>query len=453
MEDKRYNEWIKPGIYNGLQKISIPLFGILSTAFLAHEVLPKSDMAVWVLFLTITAFVEIFRAGIVRTALIKFMNYGEVTQQKQVLSSAFILNVFISTVAIIILVLGGNNIAEFLKVPQLQDMLLLFSGTIIILIFFSHFEWIMYGKLRFRELYFCYMIRQGSTLLGIVIAYFLLGSVSLNLLVILYSLGVLLGGISGYYMTKDLFNHRLYLSMMWIKRLFSFGKYVFGTNVSALGFRNADQFMLSNITANRSMVASQGISMRVINIADIPSQVIGDLLFPRSSNPLLNDHPDQIKSFYEKAVGASLSFVLPFIVFALLFPKLIIMILAGKEYYDAIPYLRLVSFAALFLAFLKQWGVIIDSTGRPQVNFLLNLLLALVQIGLCYFFISRFQLLGAAYALLITHLVGFIITQIILYNYFKINFINCFKYALRFYPELFKLGKRFLNIHPKSVNN
>lgn len=453
MEDKRYKEWIKPGIYNGLQKISIPLFGILSTAFLAHEVLPKSDMGVWTLFLTITAFVEMFRAGVVRTALIRFMNYGGVSEQKQILSSAFLLNIFISLLAIVILFFGSDLLAHFLKADRLEGMLLFFLITIVILIFFSHFEWIMYGKLRFRELYITYMIRQGTTLLGIIIAYFLLGSVSLVLLVMIYTLGALLGTVCGYFMTRDLFNHRIYFSKIWIKKLFGFGKYVFGTNVSALGFRNADQFMLSNITGDKTMVASQGISMRIINIADIPSQVIGDLLFPRSSNPALDNQPQQIKIFYEKAVGASLSFVLPFIIFALVAPKFIIWILAGQDYYDAIPYLRLISFTALFLSFLKQWGVIIDSTGRPQVNFLLNLLLAIVQIGLCYIFINKFQLLGAAYALLTTHLIGFIITQIILYRYFKISFINCFKYAFAFYPELFQLAKRFLNIHPKPKIN
>lgn len=439
MEDKKYKEWVKPGIYNGLQRISIPLFGVLSTALLAHKALTKVDMGVWVNFLAVTSFIELFRSGIVRTSLIKYINYSDRSEHGSVMSAAFFLNVVVSIIAGLILYFSADSVQSFLRSPGLEFMLHFFILTLIILVFFSHIEWLMYGHSMFRSLFITYVVRQGSTLIAILAYYLFMGKISLPILVFIYTGGIFLGLITAFILTRSLFELKLKLKGSWVLRLWNFGKYVFGSNMGTLIFRNADQFLLSNITANPGIVASQNISVRIINIADIPSQVIADVLFPKSSNPELLNRPERIKYFYEKAVGASLSVIIPFILFIVFFPKLIILILAGRAYFDAVPYLRLISVAALFLAFLKQWGVIIDSTGRPYVNFLVLMLMAAVEILFCYLFISRFQLEGAAFALLSTHLVGFIITQILLRRYFNINFMNCFKYAVRFYPEMYSL--------------
>lgn len=437
---------MKPGIYNGLQRISIPLFGVLSTALLAHKALTKADMGVWVNFLAVTSFIELFRSGIVRTSLIKYINYSQFSERGKVMSAAFFLNVVVSIVAGMLLYFTAGPIQSFLRSPGLEFMLHFFIFTLFILIFFSHIEWLMYGHSMFRSLFITYVVRQGSTLLAILGYFLFMGKISLPILVMIYTGGVALGLITGFIMTRSLFQMKLRLEGSWVLRLWNFGKYVFGSNMGTLVFRNADQFLLSNITANPGIVASQNISVRIINIADIPSQVIADVLFPKSSNPDMLQQPGRIKYFYEKAVGASLSVIIPFILFIILFPKFIILLLAGREYFDAIPYLRLISLAALFLAFLKQWGVIIDSTGRPYINFIVLMLMAGLEIFFCYFFIERFQLKGAAFALLSTHLMGFIITQLLLRRYFNINFMNCFKYAWNFYPEMFNLiAMKFFN--------
>jgi lipopolysaccharide exporter len=228
-------------------------------------------------------------------------------------------------------------------------------------------------------------------------------------------------------------------SKEWIVKLLHFGKYVFGSNLSTLVFRSADQMMLSPILGSTVYTASQNISVRVINLADLPSQTLGDILFPKSSKKETSDNPSRVKYYYEKTVGASLFFVLPLVATILLFPKLIILVLASKDYYDAIPYLQLISVSAIFLAFLKQFGVIIDSTGRPHINFITITIIGAVQVTACYFFIKYYGLMGAAYALLFTHTIGFIISQAILKRYFNVNFLNSFKHAFLFYGEAYSI--------------
>lgn len=439
MNNSRYKDWIKPGIFSALQKISIPFFGVISTAFLAHEALSKVDMGVWVNFLALTAFVEMFRSGIVRTSLIKYINFAEKKEHSRIMSAAFLLNISITLVVFILLYSGAPKIELFLKSPGLAQMIHIYLFTLFFLIFFSHFEWLMYAHSSFKSLFYTYLVRQGFLLIGILLYYFIFQKLTLEALAIIYTISLFLGTCAAFITIRSIFSFRFELRKSWISQLWNFGKFVFGTNVCSLIFRNADQFILSNISENPALVASQNISMRIINIADIPSQVVGDILFPKSSNPQLKNNIKQVKYYYEKAVATALAVMYPFLLIIVIFPKLIILILAGPQYYDAIPYLRLICLVAIFLSFIKQWGVIIDSTGRPQVNFLIMIILASLQVTFCYLFIPHFHLMGAAIALLATHLVGFIITQSILYRYFRINFLNCFKYSIAFYPEILRI--------------
>lgn len=439
------NKSLKPGLYNGMQKVMLPIFGVLSTMLLAHKALSKPEMGVWSLFLVVTSFVELFRQGLVKTSLIKYINHSEENEHSAVMSAAFFLNMIVTLVICTILFFFSHTIAALLNAPLLEPMLYIFIIGMLFLIPFSHFEWIMYGKSLFKSLFWTYLVRQGITLLVIFIYYLIVGAVSLRILVIIYSGGICIGAISGFVFVKRFLIFRYIRSGPWIKKLWHFGKYVFGSNVSTLVFRNVDQFMISNILSNTAFVASQSISLRIVNLADIPSQVMSDIVFPKSSNPDLLRRPEVIKGYYEKAVGATLCFILPIVIFILIFPKAILFVLAGEKYYDAIPYLRLVTFSTIFLSFLKQWGVIIDSTGKPQINFLIITLIAIMEITFCYFFIKGFGFLGAAYALLTTHFIGFVVTQILLKKYFNISFVNCFKYSFEYYPQIFQLfSQKFL---------
>jgi O-antigen/teichoic acid export membrane protein len=447
----KYQGWIASGIYNGLQKLSMPIFGVLSTMLLAKSALQVEEMGVWSLFLTITSFVELFRQALVKTSLIKFINHSTAEEQKYVLTAALFLNAVITLILCMVLLVCSGWIAGLLKAPSLAPMMQIFVAGMLLLIPFSHFEWIMYGKVQFKGLFWTYFIRQGLSLLLIAVIFFSTGKMTLNLLVIIYATGILAGTAVAYKYVKPFLTGSFSLSKEWIKRLWHFGKYVFGSGVSTLVFRNADQMLLSSIMGGTYFTALQSISSRVINLADIPSQVLADILFPKSASREHSSNPQMIKYFYEKTVGATLCFVLPVVLFILIFPKFIIFILAGSKYYGAIPYLQLISFSGIFLAFLKQYGVIIDSTGKPQVNFLTITIIALLQILFCYFFIKNFGLMGAGYALLCTHFIGFLITQRILRAYFNVNFLNCFKYAFQFYPELTKIFLDKLKLKMKAL--
>jgi O-antigen/teichoic acid export membrane protein len=435
---RNYSGWLHLGFYGGLQRATVVVFGMLSTMVLAHKAIDPSEMGVWSLFLIIAAFVEIIRHGLVKNSVIKYLNSSQSEEKNLVLSSALILNVIITILLGIVLVAFAKSIATYTKAPQLEGMIYWYVLALVSLIPFSQLEWIMLGRLQFKQLFWTYVVRQavilflqaGCVLIGI--------RVSLNMLVIFYAAGIFLGALSGYSFIRSSLNFKFAFSKQWMKRLWNFGKYAFGTGVSNIVFRSTDSFMVSNILASTVIVAEQGIALRVFNLIDIPSQLIGDIIFPKSSG-VDPTNKERIKSYYEKSVGATLSIILPAILVVILIPKIPILILAGPKYLDAVPYLRLLMLVSIFLAFLKQFGTIVDSTGHPETNFILTTGIALLNLASCFFFINHFAFIGAAYGLIATHVVSFVVTQWILYKRYNIQFWNSFKYAFSFYPEIGKL--------------
>ncbi len=150
-QQAKYQGWMAAGIFNGLQKLSVPVFGIVTTMILAKHTLTKPEMGVWALFLIITSFVELIRQGLVKTSMIKFMNHSEAHQHKFILSAALFLNAVITLLLILLMIVTGHYFSVLLQAPELESMLYIYFIGMLMLIPFSHFEWIMYTKSQYKS--------------------------------------------------------------------------------------------------------------------------------------------------------------------------------------------------------------------------------------------------------------------------------------------------------------
>lgn len=433
---KKYNYWLNAGLYSGLQKLSVLLFGLISTIILTRS-LNTYQMGVWSLFLTIAGLVEVIRHGLIKNAIIKYLNSSQSGEHKSILSAALLLNIIITSTIVILLIFSAPILSSVLHAPDLNYIIYIFSAGFIAAIPFYHFEWVQNANSEFKGVFYAYLSRQLFTLL-LIGAFIPFDAIDLRSLAYFYCIAIVVGSAVSYNFARKYLTGKLHITRQWLSRLWHFGKYVFGTNISSAVFRSTDQFVVSHFLSP-AIVALQGISLRVTNLVDIPSQVLGDILFPKSAQSVRQGNNQRIKFLYEKSVGAALAFVLPTTLFIFLFPNLILALIAGSRYAEAAPYLRLISIAGLFMPFLKQFGTIMDSTGKPKINFLIITLLAAVQLLNCYLLVQRQFLLGAGFALLAAHVIGFIITQSLLHKFYRINFMNCFKHAFDFYPEVFSL--------------
>ncbi len=139
------------------------------------------------------------------------------------------------------------------------------------------------------------------------------------------------------------------------------------------------------------------------------------------------------------SVGAILAFILPAIVVVWMFPEFIILLIAGEQYLDAVPVLKLSMLYGLFIRFVVQFGTILDSSGRPLVNFYFTLLVAGLNVFFNYLGIKYFGLIGAVYGTLLTYTITFGLMQATLYRLFRVKTYQVFRQLLVFYHRLFKV--------------
>jgi O-antigen/teichoic acid export membrane protein len=220
----------------------------------------------------------------------------------------------------------------------------------------------------------------------------------------------------------------------------NFGKYAVSTNLSAILYKNMDQMMLGGMISTAS-AAIYNLAIRITNLMEIPTFSAAAVVFPQSAREIARTGKSGVKKLYEQSVGAILALLIPIILIVELFPELIILIIGGAAYLPAVPILRITILFGLFLPFGSQMGTVLESIGKPNINFYCTAFGFLLNIVLNYLFISWMGMIGAAYGTLLTYFITFIITQIILYKVLNVNTLNVFKYMWDFYGKGIELIK------------
>jgi O-antigen/teichoic acid export membrane protein len=246
----------------------------------------------------------------------------------------------------------------------------------------------------------------------------------------------------------------------WVKELFNYGKYVFGTGISSMILNSIDTWMIAallggtSVTRGQQAVATYNAALRITNLVQVPTNAVAQMVFPQSARRIKTEGKAGAKFLYEKSVGVLLAMIIPGIIFVLLIPGFLIKLVAGEAYLDAVPILQITMLYGLFMPFGRQFGIILDSIGKPKINFYFILFSAGLNVVLNLIFITSLDSVeGAAYGTLTTYVVTFIGTQILLKRELNVNTLSVFAYAWKFYPEVIQIGKRLIRqkLAPHSV--
>jgi len=221
----------------------------------------------------------------------------------------------------------------------------------------------------------------------------------------------------------------------WVTKLFHYGKYVFGTNISSSFFKTSDQMILGWLLGPIA-VGGYNAAARVSNFFEVPVTSIAAIVFPQSARRIHEQGPSAAKHLYEKSVAVMLAIILPAILFVVLFPKFVLLVLADRKYLSVALVLQLIVLQSLFLPFLRQFGTILDSVGKPHINFYFILANALLNIIVNYFMIKLFGLEGAAFGSLAVYIICTGFVGYYMKMHYHISFGKTIRNTLEFYPEI-----------------
>ncbi len=438
---RRYSYWVNAGKYAMLQKLTSILLGLLAFMILARNFIPE-EFGVWGLFIIITSIFETCRNALVRNGYILFINSRPDDLHPAVDAAALTTNILFTLLLLVVCIFFGGYLEQLFNSPGLMQMLRYYSIGLVLLVAYSYCENFLYSKTDFRAIFWMYFLRNSFFLLT-VLGFYLSGyKLSLESAVLFYAASLVPGLLAGYFFYRQYglisFRH----SPVMLKEFLHYGKYVLGNNFFSLVFVSTDSFMTARYVSTVAL-SYYNTGARILNFADIPSQVLGDMMFPKAAQIVKNGTNEDLRKIYGKTVAAALTFILPVILMVLLFSEEIIILLVGGKYLPGTGILRMVIFYALFLPFIKQFGNIMDARGRPHVNFWLMFSFSVYNILSNLFFISHFGMRGAAMGTLSSYLLLFIITQVILNRVLGARVTDVFSYVVQLYPEYFRMLRQF----------
>ena len=439
---RKYSYWLDTGKYAMLQKLFSILLGMLSFMVLARIFIP-ADFGVWGLFIIISSVIETCRNALVRNGYIRFINARPASAKPFIESAAMLTNVSFTILLIIVLLFSGYFFESLLRANGLGTMMQYYAAGLLLLAPFSWFENFFYSRMDFRAIFWMYLLRNAGFFAVVLFFYISESPLDKNMAVIWYSLVLLPGIVAAVYFYKAHEPVRMVRNIPLLKEFLHYGKYVLGNNFFSLVFVSTDSFMTSRYVSAVAL-SYYGTGTRLLNFADIPSQVLGDIMFPRAAQLVANGTNEEVRRIYEKTVAASLTLILPFVLVVLLFTDSIILVLVGPQYLPARPLIMLLIFYAVFLPFVKQFGNIMDAKGKPHINFWLMMVMAFFNLLANYFFIRHFGMFGSAIGTLSSYVILFLFTQIVLNRMIGVNTFRLLGYIPALYTDYFRMAIQFI---------
>ena len=448
MSKSQKSYWLTSGLFSLFEKGSVFVFGFIGTVLLIRA-LDIAEFGIWALFLATTSLFEVAIIGLVQNALVKHLTTAQGDEDYGKINTASLfLNFLFTTFAALILFFAGEAIAglisQVVEDSQLAKMFHLFIFTLFLIIPFYQFNNIQQANLNFKGIFWSNFVRKGSFFIGVVLLFFGVLKLEVITLVYLQMVGAVLGSVVAWIFAKPYIKFSRKIDTEWVATLFHYGKYVFGTNLSTMLYKNIDRLMLGSLLSEVA-VAIYDLAIRITNLIDVPAVSVASVVFPQGAKQAKDKGIEAIQVLYEKSVAAILCLILPFILFILLFPEVVIMIIGGEKYLDTVPILRMTILFGLFLPFAIQFGTVLDSIGRPKINFYFTLAGMILNVVLNYLFITKFGVVGAALGTLSTYGITFVLQQVILYRLFRVKAYRVFTYIPVLYKEAYKIAKKILN--------
>jgi lipopolysaccharide exporter len=424
-------------------------FSVVSVIILTHNWL-NVQIGIYSLFQLIVTTIELVKIGLLRNAMIKFLHDERyVNKHKEVQTSSLIINILFSLVVIILILTCSGYLAALLKTPELEKLL---HWSILLIIFqipYNHCEMMQQSAMQYKTTFYAYFIRQGLHFSFIVICILFARSFLTIEHLILAQIAVLI--ISAVYFvvaSRKILSWTMHIDKEVISKLLQFGKYVFGTSLLSSIYKFADHFVTASAIgspiAGKVFVSYYSVVARITGLLDFPFMAVADVLFPKNAQAMSTEGPAKVKYYFERMVGILTALIVPVSLIIFCLPHVVIRLIAGPQYLEAVPILQITMFFAFLRPFFSNFGFTMDSIGKPQMNFYFNVFIVILSLVSTYYSIQLFGgKMGAVYATIFILLTSCTIIYFILRSSLNIELSNIFRYMLNTYSDIFVQLKKF----------
>ncbi len=360
---------------NGL----VAVFGFFSFLILVRS-LPTSDFGEWVLLITTANFIDMFRFGITRTAIVRFLSGADEKEAKELIGSNYVIGI-VSTIIIIALVLLANYLfPDQIKSSGFSLFFTWFPVIAVITIPFNNAQSVLQAKLRFDYILLLRIINVGLFMLFL-LANFIFFHAGLLIIVYAYLITNFITSLVASLFNWDGIKYFGHATRKANKVILDFGKYTTGTLIGSNLLKSADTFIIGlSPFLGTTGVALYSIPLKLTEIIEIPLRSFAMTAFPSMSKASIEKNDEEVKNiFYYNAGGMTLLMV-PVMLITFIFAKEFVYIVGGKGYEETAAILRIFCVYGLLLPIDRFVGVALDSVNRPKQNFIKVVYMTLANI-------------------------------------------------------------------------
>jgi O-antigen/teichoic acid export membrane protein len=427
-------------------------FGFLTFIILART-FEKDVFGEWVLYLTGATFVEMFRFGITRTALVRFLSGADEQAEKALIGSNWVIgliaSIIIAAIMYGVLLLFPHKIQQsgfelfFIWYPILSFINLPFNNALTIL----------QAKQMFDKIFVIRLLNSGLFFFGLLINYLWLDK---ELIYVIWYHLIVSAVVSLYTMilNYDGIKYVKYTNKAQTKIILNFGKYTTLTLIGTNLLKSADTFIIAMSPLGVTAVALYSIPLKLTDLLQIPLRSFVSTAFPRMSKASIEKDLKMVRYYFYSYAGSITLLFIPVIIAGVLFSDFFVLILGGEKYLgvdqetgeSASLIFKVFAFYSLLLPIDRLTGVGLDSINKPKKNFYKIIFMVLANIigDLIAVFVFE-SLLAVALVTILFTLIGVIIG----YQYlnreidlkFKLIFTEGFKVFFLKFNDFVK-GKR-----------
>lgn len=434
--------WLRSGSYTFMNRVFITLFGFVNF-YILIRMLSKEDFGAWVLFISIASLMELIKHGFVRNPLIRYMAMSGREESAGIQTASIFLNAVVGILEVGVLLLCAIYLSDFWDAPQLKPLFLIYMLSTSLLVPINHFDVIQQAKMEFKGTFFSNFVRHGGLFLFVVAGYTLGVKLSLESLAYAQMTAIFVSGFVSFRYAKPFLAFARKVDWVWFRELRSYGFFTFGTNVSSMINKSIDSWMLGKLISPAAVTIFNP-ALRIANLVEVPTDTLTSILFPKLAERIAREGPGAARHLYERAVGTITAFMLPVVIFFIVFADPVIQFIAGPGFEETVPILQITMLYGLIIPFNRFLGITLDAVGKAKTNFFFVLRNAAINIVSNYFFITHFGVIGAAYGTFTTYVLITVINQIYLHWFLRVRLNNVFRHLFESYLKVFSTGVRIL---------
>ena len=313
------NYWLRSGLYSLSERVVAMAFN-LGTAMLLLRLLDKEAFAAWGLFILIAYFVEMGRNGLLQNGLVRSLNThkDDPIIQAKIQTAALAINLTYSLLSNLILWFSSDWIIGQYQISQLEEMLPAFFLANFFMAFSAHCNFIQQANFEFRGLFWASAFYRSTPFFWVLACWFGGTEVPLWQFSVAVLIGVCLAALASGWYARHFWNFSKKIDFQWVRNLVGYGKYVLGTNLSTMFYKNIDKLTLGQLLGPLAFAVYDAAG-RVTQLVEAPAFSIAQVVFPKSAEKMVSEGASGVKQLYERSVGATLAVILPFVAFVLLF--------------------------------------------------------------------------------------------------------------------------------------